>query len=416
MLIIKLKEIINSTGKTIAIDLNKKILYILLFLIGLTIIIFNIVGYKELLNEPVLGLITPFGFLIGLIELAVLFWTAGIIRNFKTANWILKLAIIPVFFSFWLLCFTGINSYLKKHSYSEVKELQAAKIESKNNNIQLKFINEQLSLVQVTLDNIKKENNFDNDRITELQVEANQISTKMSKRRLGSLVCDRNIDCKEAISDYKQQIDNIQQQIDQLHGSVVAKQQLIADYQSEISDLIKNKKSLSEKNRELMNLHAQTEGSFSVKKQTYEDIVIKVFNLLGLSVPKEPYSYFIAFISLIIYPIYFLLNLYLNLDSDVSGKLTNKKTSKSSHRKLFKYLRVWAHRRQKTRNVPVIREVEKVVEKEVAVYVDRIQKISEPMIVSVPEPIIHERLIPVPEDISAKDLAELMTIRSERSE
>ena len=104
--------------------------------------------------------------------------------------------------------------------------------------------------------------------------------------------------------------------------------------------------------------------------------------------------------------------------------------------KLLKYLRVWANRRKKTRNVEVVKEVEieievekivekpvevvvekevKVeverivqVEKEVPIYVDRVKKVSEPVFITEPQVVIHERIIPVPEGISARELEELL--------
>lgn len=410
------KEGNNNIKKTIADYIKQAVLQGILIALGMTIIVFNVMGYKELLNEPSLGIITPFGFLIGLSELAVLIWMSCVIKNLPTVSWVLKYSIIPVFILFWILCFTGINSYLKKYAYGEVKELQAAKIKYDNNKVQLKSIDEQILVIQSALNDAQKERILDNDRISQLQFEANQISTKMSTRRLGSLICDRNVDCKAAVADYKQQIDSIQHQINQLQGSVADKQRFVSTYEADLTEMSKNKRELNKDNRDLVNLHAHSEGAFSVKKQTYEDIVVGIFNFFGFKSPEDPYSTFIGFISLIIYPVYFLLNLYINLGSEANRAMAESKRKNPNYRKLLKYLRVWALRRKKTRNIVVIKEVEKIVEKEVPVYVDRVKKVSEPVFINEPEIYFHERLIPVPENISAQELKELMENRVEHNE
>ena len=464
---------------------------VLLFFMAVAIIAFNVMGYKELFNETgsLFG-ITPFGGLIGIAEIAVLVWTSNVIKNWPEASRILKLSTFFVEAGFWFLCFTGINSYLKNSAYNELEQFQTAKTQYSNNEKLLASIDEQIAVVQIALDAARGERILDNNRINQLQVEAVQVSNMMSDRRKMYSVCDHNVDCAAAVADFKQQADNIQRQIDLLYGSVAEKQSKMAGYEVELAELNKDKRELARQNRDSINLHAQSESSFSVKKQTYENIVVGIYETFGLSTPEDPFSIFIGFISFIIYPVYLMLNLYTSLGSEVNRVvreankqvrmerairkaeinaeiraekeaarkderqirnainrekrlLAHKKAmdkikyNNTNRGKLLKYFRVWANRRKKTRNIEVVREVEveieveKVVEKpveifvekevkveiekiipvekEVPVYIDRVKKVSEPIFITEPQVVIHERIIPVPENISAKELEELMT-------
>ena len=58
--------------------------------------------------------------------------------------------------------------------------------------------------------------------------------------------------------------------------------------------------------------------------------------------------------------------------------------------------------------VPV--EVDRIVEveKEVPIFIERIKKIPEPMFIPEPQIVIHERIIPVPADITAEELERLL--------
>ncbi|WP_067522658.1 IMCp domain-containing protein [Endozoicomonas ascidiicola] len=457
---------------------------------ALSIVVFNVMGYKELFNESnsLFG-ITPFGFLIGLAEFAVLVWTTSVIKNLPSMSRVLKISVVPVVIGFWVLCFTGINSYLKNSAYDDLEQFQTAKTQYANNDVLLKSIDEQIVVAQSALNAAREERIQENSRINELQAEASSISGKMSDRRMTTAVCDENPDCSAAVADYQRQSNNIQRQIDLLYSSVAEKQSQMSAIEAELTDLNKDKRELSKQNRDSINLHAQSESSFSVKKQTYEDIVIGVYELFGFQKPDDPFSIFIGFISFIIYPVYLLLNLYSSLGSTanreireakkkvrlagalrkaeikaeiaVEKELAQKENRKirsaiakekrilahkkamdkinydtTNRGKLLKYLRVWANRRQKTRNIEVIKEVEieieveklvekpveviiekevKVeverivqVEKEVPVYVDRVKKVSEPVFITEPQVVIHERIIPVPEGISAKELEELL--------
>ena len=465
---------------------------VLLFFMAFAIIAFNVMGYKELFNETgsLFG-ITPFGGLIGIAEVAVLVWTSNVIKIWPEASRILKFSTFFVVAGFWFLCFTGINSYLKNSAYNELEQFQTAKTQYDNNEKLLASIDEQIAVVQAALTTAGDARNKDNESIDKLQSQANDISEKMSKRRENSLVCDTNPDCAAAVADFKQQVDRTNRQIDLLYRSVAEKQSQMAGYEVELAKLNKDKRELARQNRDSMNLHAQSESSFSVKKQTYENIVVGIYETFGLSTPEDPFSIFIGFISFIIYPVYLMLNLYTSLGSEANRVVReankrvrmeqairkaeidaeiraekeairkderqirnaiNREKRLIAHKKamdkikynninrgkLLKYFRVWANRRKKTCNIEVIREVEveveieveriiekpveifvekevrveieKIipVEKEVPVYIDRVKKVSEPVFITEPQVVIHERIIPVPENISAKELEELM--------
>ncbi|GAL18563.1 hypothetical protein JCM19235_1986 [Vibrio maritimus] len=122
------------------------------------------------------------------------------------------------------------------------------------------------------------------------------------------------------------------------------------------------------------------------------------------------------------------------------------------YRKAIRYFRVWAHRRIKTlekevekvveTEVVVEKEIEKIVEveievektvevtkevpveikvevpveverivevsTEVPVYIEKIKKVPEPVFIKDPQVIIHERVVPVPENITAEELEKLL--------
>ena len=291
----------------------------LLFGMALSIIAFNVMGYKELFNETGIFFgITPFGLLIGFAEIAVLFWTSSVIRNLPTASRALVYAVIPVILGFWFLCFTGINSYLTNSTYQDFTESQAAKSRYENNDALLTSLDTQIISLQATLGTARSERTLDSDRLLQLQEDANTLSDKMSQRRLGYAICDQNPDCAAAVAEFQQQSDNIQRQMDLLHTAIADKQKLISGYEAELSELNRERRELAKDNRDDINEYVQTESAFSVKKQTYENIVINVYEFLGLEKPADPFASFISFISFIIYPVYLILNLYTGLGSEAN--------------------------------------------------------------------------------------------------
>ncbi|MGF1719133.1 hypothetical protein L4D20_03705 [Vibrio kyushuensis] len=169
-----------------------------------------------------------------------------------------------------------------------------------------------------------------------------------------------------------------------------------------------------------------------------------------------------------------LVSLNTEEHKEIRRAKKDKKTKQKDYRlafynRMIKYFRVWAHRRTKTVEVDKIvevpvevekeverivevpvevevdkiievekivnvevevvkevekiveieKEVEKIVEKivevpveiEVPVYIDKIHKVSEPMIIKEPQIIIHERIVPIPEDITANELEELLNAK-----
>lgn len=92
------------------------------------------------------------------------------------------------------------------------------------------------------------------------------------------------------------------------------------------------------------------------KKETYEQIVVKIGSWFGIEF-DDPFGAFVSFISALIYPVYFILNLLSSLNTPEHNERRKQKAALRKERadvrdiaitKLFKYLRVWAHRRNKT--------------------------------------------------------------------
>jgi hypothetical protein len=252
-----------------------------------------------------------------------------------------------------------------------------------------------------------------------------------------------------------------------------------------------------------------------MKKRAYEDIMRSFLGWFNVTV-DDPYEWFVSFLSALIYPVYFILNLQIALNSDVNKLARSSRIEKNNGRKAFKknerkiiknllktlvrrqrvkalqrkrvelealetkkkayselkskrlklyekciaYFRVWASRRTKVievevdkvieKEVVVEKEVEKIVEvevevektvevvkevpvelkvevpvevdrivevpTEVPVYVDKVKKVPEPYFIKEPEVIIHERLIPVPEDITGAELQELFNAQPRLNE
>jgi hypothetical protein len=459
-----------------------------LVIMAALIVWFNVLGYKELFNENLefLG-ITPFGALIGFAEIAVLAWTSKVIANYPNTSRILKVFFPILILSFWFLCFTGINSYLKSATYSDVKKYEAAKSTSQNNKEFIGSLDRDLEFIQINLDAARKKLESDSIRSAEFQVQANTLTTQISDRRRLYLTCGDVPDCANTVASWELQLKNIQRQHDAIFDSNKAKREQILQYEIDISKRQIDKNKLEKENRDNLNVHAITESSFNVKKASYEHLINGVFEFFGAEKPNNPFDIFLIAISMIIYPVYLLLNFYVSLNSplnlavrkvnkerrdkieteiqdqkDEKNKETRNlkvtianekrivkhqkamhslKHKKTNHGKLLKYMRVWAKSRKKTLEVEVVKEVlvevevEKVVieiveqivtkevlveidklipvDKEVLIYVDRIKKIPEPVFITEPQIIIHERIVPVPEGISAVELQELLSSQSE---
>lgn len=500
-------------------EVLKNPMRVLLFMMAIAIVWFNVLGYRELFNEStnVLG-VTPFGLLIGFAEFAVLMWTGKVLEDFPMASPVLKASIIPVVLSFWFLCFIGVNSYLKSHAYVSSKQFEARESVVTIDKGAVAGLQAKIDKLDSNLRWLRESNQKDYEILNEIDAKRQLNNQEKDARRKSHKYCLQVEDCRNALQDYENRENSYQQQVSKLQHDIDERDATIKkhngrreSYIQEIdllnSAIIQNQKNSSEE-----------KVGLSVKQQTYKDMVNAIFKFFGWAEPADPFSVFIGIVSAVIYPVYFLLNLLVSLNSEANVAIRQQKRERrevrvalkrqaaqkrfeeklqqkaelqsekdaqrqeqrridagikqekralrhrkaleklqsntSNFNKLFKYLRVWAHRRKKTlivekavevpfevkrivevpvekevivtqekavevdrivqvtKEVPV--EVERIVEveKEVLVHVDRIQKVPEPYFVPepkiiIPEPQILDRFIPVPEGISADELKKL---------
>jgi len=460
-------------------------------------------GYDVLFHsEPWFDFIptSPFGFLLGSAEVAVLIWTSAVIRDWSHTSRILKLVIWLLVPAFSFLCYSGINSYLSTLATSEIRKVQEVKVKASNNEDYLSELKVEAQSLDSRISVLTSSVSTLNSQINEKNSQIQDLSKQASERRLKATDCSLVADCASSVEAFDNQIKLIGLDINQLNKTREKTNQRITESEEQL-DIIRNEiRELKASDRKNKNEFAGTESKYEMKKAAYEGIVLTVTSWFGYK-PEDPFSVFVGFISFLIYPVYFILNLFLALNSPENKarrklRLSQKKERKSIrnylfpaiykifrarilrkkkngltklsesiklkaakksrrellYKKLLRYLRVWAHRRKKIKEISLetVREVETVVEREVEkvievevpiereievvkevpvevrievpvevdkivevptevpVYVEKIKKIPEPVFIKDPQVIIHERVVPVPEDVTAEELERIL--------
>ncbi len=473
----------------------------LMMLMGGLVVYFNVKGYDILFaDESMFGFIpiSPFGLLLGVAELAVLSWTSTVIKDWRNTSKILKGATVFLIPCFAFLCYSGINSYLNTLATADIAKAEEARQIKINNSEYIKGLEKESSQTAAI---IEQQNDKIIQTIEQVQLKNIQIKDlyeQASERRLTATNCSKVADCANSVAAFTSQAELLEHEIEELTKSRSLADQRVAKYENELSEIQSQLRNEKKRDRNTVNEHAGTESSYQLKKASYEAIVLTVAGWFNYK-PESPFSIFIGFLSALIYPVYFLLNLFLSLNSEQNIKYREESRKKkaeknelrrikresvekekslerkarnilikalikfikldirkrqqirrernrietSDHktinntgliRKLIKYFRVWAARRQKiikkttfvdqiveieiekevTRYVDRVVEVDKQVpvyvdkvvkvNNEIPVFIEKITKVSEPMVIKEPQVIIHERLLPVPENISAIEL------------
>ncbi|GAD89189.1 hypothetical protein VHA01S_016_00460 [Vibrio halioticoli NBRC 102217] len=447
-------------------DIEFKLVTLFIFGMGLLIVWFNVMGYEILFPNRDYP-INPFTVLLFITESAVLIWTSSVIKNWYSTSRILKVALFVLVPAFWLLCYTGINSYLNSLATNDVKIVLTAEHDNETRQNQIEDISRDIKDFNTELIALRARNVNIDHKIESDTKELSAISIQDSERRKTARDCSQSPDCAAAIANFKKQIDSLNRNIETSQKDKEANSDNIRKLESDIFNSRSTMNSLRSEIAKVNNTHSGTKTDYDQKKQMYVSIVNKVSSWFGVKF-DDPFGAFISFISALIYPVYFILNLLKSLSTpEHKERRKHSLLLKRERRdirdialaKLLKYMRVWASRRtkiievEKIVEVPVevekevertievekiveveiekeverIVEVEKIVEVEiekfvevpvkveVPVYVDRIQKVSEPMIVKEPQIIIHERIVPIPENITSDELEELLNAQS-RSE
>lgn len=401
------------------------LLKLLLASLGFLIIAFNVMGYDILFNaDKFLGLVTPFGILLGVTEIAVLCWSSAIIKKWPSINLILKISLFVVVTAFAFLSYSGVSSYLNNLATNDVQEAIVVEKQSNTKQGLIESLESDLKKKISDLTRIKKTNEGRDEQIAANVASISLTNQRSSDRRKLSSVCDDNVDCAEAVKKFTEEVNRLVKRNSDLENSVKKDEEEIKRLTLEVSEGTNELRKLQSKIVENNNAHATSLVSHDNKKSMYSNIVENVYDFLGFEKPSDPFSIFISFISVLIYPIYFLLNLFLALQSEenlaVRRKKSDRKERKFSvraailkhirtlvsclllrkkkewkhkrqrraedrsvrarlYQRQIKYFRVWAHRRTKTKQVEVETiveiptevevevEVEKVVEKEVEV-------------------------------------------------
>ncbi len=433
-------EQISEITKKHKFDFNRIVISLCLIAMGILIILFNIKGYEILFNdEKLFGIVSPFSLLIAVAEISVLIWTYNVISEWPNSSRILKGFIFILVPSFSFLCFSGINSYLTIIAHTEYRAVQEVKLVNKNTDEYLLTKKNENTLLQDQLFVLRNERMSINAEIARAAQESALLAEKSSDRRKTAIDCSAVPDCAAAVLNIDSQISNIQNEISRLNLDRDSIEARIQKFEGELDSSLMEIDNIKEESVNQVNLHADSETSHQIKKQTYENIILSIAAWFGY-VPKDPFSIFINLISFIIYPVYFILNLLLALNSESNthvrqlkkqakdirfNKESESELKESAFRyilfkKMLKYFRVWAHARRKTKIKIVEKPVEKIIEKEVKVdrlvpvnqevpiFVEKLVKVPEPYVVKEPQIIIKEKIFPVPEDITSTELEELV--------
>ncbi|CAM3083102.1 hypothetical protein [Vibrio rarus] len=432
-------------------------------LLGFLIVGFNVLGYGILFPNHAYS-INPFSVLLFVTEAAVLMWTSKVIEGWYTTSWVLKFAMFILVPSFWFISYVGINSYLNDLATGDVKIVKTAENNNATREKQIEDLKRDIADNQIEINSLRERNLQIDDQIHKDSTQLSKINIQDSERRKTAKDCSLNPDCSAAVKNFTKQLDALNRAIETSQKNKESNSNNIRTLESSNIKAREQMSELRNKVAQTNHAHAETKSAYSQKKDMYVAIVNKVSSWFGVKF-DDPFGAFVSFLSALIYPVYFILNLLSSLNTKehierrikrLDHKKYNIEIRKILLTKLLKYLRVWAHRRNKTlqvtttievpieiekeierivevekiveveieKEVERIVEVEKIVEveiekivevpveMEVPVYVERIHKVSEPMVIKEPQIIIHERIVPIPENITANELEELLDAES----
>ncbi|GGB45963.1 hypothetical protein K8B83_04890 [Shewanella inventionis] len=375
----------------------------LTLIMGILIVIFNVQGYGNLFpDEKWFGIATPFAALLGVTELAVLWWSSQVIYHWPSTSRILKWALGAVTLAFFALSFSGINSYLSNLATKDFTNVQIDNEYNRNNEQLVEQSRNAQADIKQELEQLRQQRSEIISSMDLKNQQINHANQLASDRRLKALVCNDVPDCKAAVDKYEDEANRISQDLQSLSNQRNNLDARINRKEEELdilSSTINQSLSMTKYNRDK---NAGTQIAFEQKQNIYANIVLKITGWFGWQ-PKDPFGVFINFVSGLIYPMYFLLNLYNALNSPENCKAREKRRNQLSEKssvtnklilrltrqlrarllrkkrenakrhcvlqeqkdirsvlmmRLIRYFRVWANRRTKTR----IKEVERIVE------------------------------------------------------
>lgn len=413
-------------------------LKVMLFVMGAMIILFNVKGYEVLFHaEPLVPFIpiSPFGILLGCAEIAVLAWTSAVIKEWSVSSRVLKASMFLLVPSFWFLCYSGVNSYLDSLATAEIRKVEEAKKLTSNSEDYLRTLSSNVEKYERQLTELRTEQSVINEQISIKNSQIQDLNAKASARRLKALDCSVVPDCASSVAAFEEQSKRIANDVKSLDITRAQNQQRLSKLQDDLDSSQTEIDTIKLENTQNMNEFAGTESGFILKKAAYEKAVMSILSIVNITV-ERPFDLFMMLVSGLIYPVYFLLNLFISLNSEAnraarekrieskkikhtllqsiarslrarmlrkkktslenladSFKLRRKRKSRRevTYKRMMKYFRVWAHRRKKTKQV----EVEKIVEipTEVEVEVEKIVEVEVPTEVEVEKIIEVEKIV-----------------------
>lgn len=487
-------------------DLNKWLIWGVTYLLGLLIVVFNVKGYDVLFYDTpfsVFPFISPMGLLLLVAELAVLFWTSAVISNWPNVSKVLKISMLIIIPIFWFICYAGISSYLSSLASKEVSQVNEYKQQAINNKDLLYSLSKESVEIQKELQTLRRQNQIENQKISEFNVNIEKLYTQASERRQTATNCSLVEDCRASVQAFNHQATSLESELEPIRRSRNDTFNRISKLQARLDEINKESNKIKSMEVKKLNNVANSESNFAIKKRAYANTIDDIAMVFGMKF-DDSFKVFINILAFVIYPLYFLLNLFSSLQSEQnlserkrrreetasyrkkkkeykslryemwrkvvsilrartlrkkqevllalkrSGSIRKEKKSVRNTLlvKAMRYFRVWAARRkkiveiqvetivEKEIEVEIVIEVEKVVEievekiveievqvekeipvyvdrivevpTEIPVYVDKIKTVPEPFFVNDPQIIIHERIIPVPENITGLELEELL--------
>ena len=400
---------------------------IVLLAMGTGIVISNVTGYDTLfsLEKGIFGIISLFGLIMITAEVAVLLYTSSILSSYFRQPKILQysLPIVVILFSF--LSFSGLNSYLTNSALKDYKLIETTKNKELASNDRVNILNKESDEYAVNIEALNKKQEEITTMMGKLDAEIIKISGLIDKRRLKTRgQCQDSPDCTAVVSGFNDKIkghelskNTYQKQINNILSDIKNNQDLISKKKQEISSLEKDK-------FERQDLQSGSESEHTSKIGNYEKVVGSVLGIFNIKVDK-PFEWFIGLVAAIIYPVYFLVNMYIGLNSEenkeyFATKRSTRKDKTITKMKLYAMFVRWykSNRAVSKRRVKFkekIVEVEKIIEVptghiveksiEVPVYVTKIEKVIEQVPIERQTP--YPMFVPVPEGISPKKLKEL---------
>lgn len=299
----------------------------MLLCMGGLIVYFNVSGYEELfsIKDKLLGPFSAFGLMLVAAEFSVLMFSRSVISNWPDSGRFLRTILMMLTLAFWSLSFTGINSYLKSLSAHEESEVQAATSIREHQRADIDRLTTRRAQYNQDIANLKERGDVLSSTIQKNQTTIDQYTDKMNQRRRAVADCSAVADCNSQVQVYQQQINSLATSVKVDQDQLVSISKQLTELGDEVNSTSRQIRDYTDKAEQNLTKNAGSEFKISAKQQFYEEIVNKICHWFGYK-PEHPFDFFIAFIAMLVYPVYFSLNLLAALNSE------ENRAARASHR------------------------------------------------------------------------------------